>query len=300
MVKVSVFLFLCMMFLVNVVHSAGYMGIILDETTPEDCRIVRGKKSVGCESRVLYVGDRIQINPSMRPLNIRVSPFVELISEGKGSLLVIPKHQDIDKGCIKSFIDNFIGKEEHFRALTAVRGTSKDIAEAFLDKLPVTPPPIATVLPNVPIVFRWRNGEGEELIIEDLSKEIIYSRQLKGLESLLIAPAEMGLVPGQEYVWYYRGDILEDRYSFSVLKIDKQTMEPIDIVLRDLGGIKDVEDAIVVSATLQAISDTSEDFDFYWLSYQVLPRKFHGLDQNQKTRVLNLMNRYYERFRRMN
>jgi len=284
---------------VCVADGAGYMGIILDETTPEACHIIREKKSLGCESRFLYAGDRVQINPSSKSLNIRLSPFAELISAGDGSLLVKSKPQDIEKGCIKSFVDNFIGKEEHFRALTAVRGGSKDVAEAFLEKLPVTPPPIVTALPNVPIVFRWRTGEGEELVIENLSTKIVYSRQLRGLKSLKISPLDMDLVPGQEYVWYYRGDILGDRYRIRVLKLNKETIEPFNGILKDIGDIENVEDAIQVSATLQTISDISENFDFYWLSYQVLPRSFQELDQSETTKVLNLMNRYYERFGRM-
>ncbi len=279
---------------------AGYMGVIEADPLPESCQIFRDGKKVSCNTRVLYLGDRLHPGLPIEQLKVSLASIAIMNVDELGGFWIQAAGQEIDDGAIRSFIDNFLGKEEHYVAITAVRGTSGDRTEAFLKAIKVTPPSEATALPNVPIVFRWRKGEGEELVIEDDSEKVVFSHALEKTGTYELLPAKVGLQPGQQYTWYYRGDVLEEHYRLNLIDPDMEANQVVASELKKLPEINSVDDAIYTAAYLQVISDLSESLDLYWLSYQVLPRSFDGLSADQKTKLLNLISRYYDKTKMMN
>ena len=129
-------------------------------------------------------------------------------------------------------------------------------------------------------------------MVEDSSNKIVFKKSLAESGTYKLKPEEIGLQKGQEYTWYYSGDLLGRRHRLYLLDLDNWNNEGIAKRIKSLPEITTVDDAIYTSTFLQLASDYYGDLDFYWLSYQVLPQTIDSLSKKQRTQVLNLINRY--------
>ncbi|MCP5062111.1 MAG: hypothetical protein GY936_06565 [Ignavibacteriae bacterium] len=302
--KLSLNTFLILVYLIlpfsNVFAKSSVVGVFV-KGFEDNCFVTHNNKRYECtKHRELYIGDTIE-TPSINELGLILEPYVKLkhLAKDKAQVIYIDTLDNTDMlKRATDFIKGFLRPVKLTYFFGTTRGNraeaETDICSNELGEKTEKPGRLCTVLFKYPIDFTW-NYEYSAIVFESLDNKEVFRQSTKGTNNLTLLPKKIGLKRDTTYNWYYEYESTPLKKQMIRL-LDRKTEKGI---LRTLKKIKKqkitpLEKIILKSTYLQLMSDTDDNIELYWLSYQILPDNLDALheDEDLKKLVCKLKFRY--------
>lgn len=275
---------------VNCATAMNNVGFI-EGGFEKDCIVKNKNYEDSCkESRTLYPGDIIIKKPSVKSVKIKVAPYVTLKQLNDISYEVVfdpPK----DKTGLATRILEFFGlvRSDYVSSSMTLKGDSAE-EEIML------PGSSASVLPGFKITFSRPGGEEKRVVFLDKTGKEFFSKEMKG-GHLSVAPDEIGMQQGEEYVWVIEGT--KDNRRSRLRLINEKTAGQISSDLKKIEEqpVSPVEKGIRKAAYLQYMTDAyPKEIDLYWMSFVVLEDLDKGREATaENKRTIEMLRNNYRR-----
>ena len=307
--KILILFFITLLHVAALYAESGFVGVMVDGFIGS-CTVRHNNEVYNCSAhKDLHIGDIIQKKPSLKELEIKFDPSVELkkLSADRGAIVyqAVPSNLNVLKW-IKGFINKFLNPIEFRYFTAATKGPEDGSANEdgmcdMLEEQPYQPINLeesgqfftAIYAYKEPIEFSW-TYDLTAIVFEKSDKNEIFRNNIKEINSIKLSPKKIGLKRGETYTWYYEynDSPLAERYMVNLL--DKQTEKTILDSLKLIAKqTKDETEKIIKqSAYLQLFSDANPEIDLYWLSYQMLPKDVSRLNRDHMDLICKLKFRY--------
>lgn len=271
------------------VLAAMPRGIIAGDVAGNVVILRDGQQIPAQRGEALYEGDILQ-GDGVDSLAIEWHPYTQAQAVGSNELKVVYSPPGALNLAIYKMKEFFGFVDGEMRAQYAATRGPVVSAPAGEERYPL-PGYMATLLPGQPVTFAWGEARGKALVVETKDKRTVFRKEVSGQKNLELTPEEMGLTPGQTYLWRVEG--LYDTYKLMLL--DNDTASQVTEGLRSIEtGAGTANDKLLNKAMfLQFASESSPDkVDLYWLSYRFLKAAGDDGRQEMKEKAGHLLRRF--------
>lgn len=281
--------FLAALWLGPAALAAMPRGIIAGDAGGDTVIVRDGQQLPANRGEALYEGDILR-GAGVSSLSIEWHPYAkgEMISGSEMKVVYAPPGtMDLAVYKVKEFF-GFVDGE--MRAQYAATRAPVLPAAGIGERYPL-PGYAATVLPGQPATFAWGEIKGRALVVETGDKKVVFRKEVSGQKGVDMTPEEMGLAPGQAYVWRVEG--LYDVFKLRVLDNDsaRQVLDGLRTI--DAGAGSSGEKLLDKAMFLQFASESNpQKLDLYWLSYRYLKAASEEGDKTVKEKAEHLLRRF--------